>query len=225
TGLVEKQHFGLDGESAGDAQALLLAAGKFVGRPVEVVFHFVPQGGVAQAFFDRFRDWGFRAINPQTVGNVVENGLGERIGALKNHADGAAIRSNVLRKDVLAIEKNFAFQAGAAHDLVHAIQGAQQGGLATAGGTNERGDLVGGDAHADIEERLLAAVKEIDLGNGHAHGEGRRRLSRRRTGRQGGYVHGQSWPHRRVRALSRRNRNAPGKNRPGDTANDQSQTE
>jgi len=45
----------------------------------------------------------------------------------------------------LAIEKNFAFQASAAHDLVHAIQGAQQGGLATAGGTNERGDLVGGD--------------------------------------------------------------------------------
>src|SRR5256886_17275328 len=116
-----------------------------------------------ECFLDRVGDGVLRAINPQTVGNVVENGLGERIGALENHADAAAIRSNVLRKDVLAIQKNFAFQAGAAHDLVHAIQGAKQSGLATAGGTNERGDLVGGDAHADIEESLLAAIKEIDL--------------------------------------------------------------
>src|SRR5713101_6690293 len=47
TGFVEKKHFGLDGQGARDAQALLLAAGKFVGRLVEVVFHFVPERGVA----------------------------------------------------------------------------------------------------------------------------------------------------------------------------------
>src|SRR5229473_4435173 len=59
TGFVEKQNFGLDGEGAGDAQALLLAAGKFVGGLVEVVFYFVPEGGVPEAFFDGFGDGGF----------------------------------------------------------------------------------------------------------------------------------------------------------------------
>src|SRR6266849_10622645 len=43
TGFVEKQDFGLDSEGAGDAQALLLATGKFVGGFVKMVFHFVPE--------------------------------------------------------------------------------------------------------------------------------------------------------------------------------------
>src|SRR5712691_1232355 len=90
--------------------------------------------------------------------------------------------------------------------------------------TNERGDLIGGDAQVDVEEDLLAGVKEIDLGDGHAHGERRRRLSRRRAGHDGRYVHGQCWPHRSVHRLRPRNRNAPGKNRPGDDVNDQNQT-
>jgi len=54
--LVEKKDFRLDGQGAGDAQALLLAAGKFVSGLVKVIFHFVPEGGVAQALFDSFGD-------------------------------------------------------------------------------------------------------------------------------------------------------------------------
>src|SRR5580704_931605 len=42
--LVEKKHFGLNGQGAGDAEALLLAAGKLVGGLVEVVFDLVPEG-------------------------------------------------------------------------------------------------------------------------------------------------------------------------------------
>src|SRR5229473_5363604 len=53
TRFIEKQHFRLDGQGARDAQALLLAAGKFVSGLVEVVLHFVPERGVAQAFLDR----------------------------------------------------------------------------------------------------------------------------------------------------------------------------
>src|SRR5437016_5406241 len=39
------------------------------------------------------------------------------------------------------------------------------------------------------------------------------------------YVHGQCWPHRSVHRSSPRNRNAPGKNRPGYDVDDQNQTE
>src|SRR5258705_11471499 len=96
--LVEKKDFGFDGQGAGDAQTLLLAAGKFVGGLVKVIFHFVPEGGVAQAFFDSFGDGSLRAVDIQSVGHVVENGFGERIGALKNHADAAAMSSNGLNE-------------------------------------------------------------------------------------------------------------------------------
>src|SRR6266849_7090291 len=137
--LIEKQDFGLDGESAGNAQALLLAAGKFIGGLVEMVFDFVPEGGVAQALFDGLGDRGFRAVDAQAIGNILENGLGERVGALENHTDTATIRSDVLHKDVLAVEQNFTLEARAADGFVHAVEGAQQGGFATAGGANERG--------------------------------------------------------------------------------------
>src|SRR5260370_39240129 len=102
-----------------------------------------------------------RAVNAQAVSNVVENGLGERIGALENHADAATIGSDVLREDVLAVEQNFAFEAGGAHGLVHAGEGAERSGLAATGRADERGDLIGGDSHADVEADLLCAGKEI----------------------------------------------------------------
>jgi len=55
-------------------------------------------------------------------------------GTLKDHADAAAMRGNVLRKDVLAIEKNFALEPGVTHGFVHAVEGAKQRGLAATGG-------------------------------------------------------------------------------------------
>src|ERR1700682_3678518 len=184
------------------------------------VFHSAPEPRTPRPFFDRIGDGNIRAVDPQAIGNVVKNRLGERIGTLKDHADAAAMRGNVLRKDVLAIEKNFALEPGAAHGFVHAVEGAKQGGLAATGGANERGDLIGGDAHADIEEDLLAAVKEIELGDGHAHGEGRRRLAGRCVGHGRRYFQRQYWPHGSVHRLRPRNRNAPGKNRPSNDVND-----
>ena len=53
--LIEEKNFGFDGQGACDAEALLLAAGKIVGGLVELVFHFVPEGGVAEAFLDGVR--------------------------------------------------------------------------------------------------------------------------------------------------------------------------
>src|SRR5439155_297069 len=84
------------------------------------------------------------------------------------------------------VEEDFATEAGATDGFIHAVEGTKKSGLAAAGRADERGDLVDRDAHADIEERLLAAIKEIKLGNGHAHGESFGRLSRRRACRDGG---------------------------------------
>src|SRR5207249_2571791 len=83
------------------------ADGKFVSGLVEMILYFVPERGVAQAFFDGVGDGNFGAVDFQAVSHVVENGLGERIGALEDHANAAAKSGNVLREDALAVEKDF----------------------------------------------------------------------------------------------------------------------
>ncbi len=181
-GLVQQQDLRFDGKRAGDAQALLLAAGKFISGFLQMVLHFIPESGMPQAFFDGLGDGELGAVDPKAVGNVVENGLGEGVRTLKNHADAAAIGGDVLGQDILAVEKNLAFEPCAPHRLVHAVKGTQERRFATARRTDERGDFVRGDSQVDIEEGLLVAIKKIDLGDGHAHGEARGRLAGRSVG-------------------------------------------
>src|SRR5437762_10126757 len=145
TRLVEEKNFGFDGESAGNAQTLLLAARKLVGGLVQVVLHFVPERSVPQAFFDGLGDGKFGTVDFQTVGNVVENGLGVRIGALKAHAQEPAQSCKVLPLDDLSSKQDFATEASATDGLVHAIEGTKKSGFAAAGRADERGDLVDGD--------------------------------------------------------------------------------
>src|SRR5262249_50692686 len=138
-GLVEQQDFGFDGKSARDAQTLLLPAGKLVSGLVQMVLHFVPQRRAAQAAFDDFGDRFFGAVDFGAVGDVVEDGFGEGVGALKDHADAAAQQRNILGKDVLPVEENFPFEPGVAHGFVHAVEGAQKRGLAASGGADQGG--------------------------------------------------------------------------------------
>ena len=51
-GLVEQQHLGLDGQRAGDAQTLLLAAGQPDRAIAQPILDLVPQGGAAECFLD-----------------------------------------------------------------------------------------------------------------------------------------------------------------------------
>ena len=170
-GSSSRQHFRLDSQTAGDTQALLLAAGKLVGGLVEVVFDFIPQRGVAEALLDGVGERKLGAVDAQAVRDIVEDRFRERIGALEDHADAAAELGDVLREDVLAVEQDFAFEARVAHGFVHAVEGAQERGLPAAGRADQRGDFVGGDAQVDVEQGLLGAVIKIDLVDVHAHRE------------------------------------------------------
>src|SRR5258708_33241425 len=128
--LVEQEHFRFDGEGAGNAQALLLAAGKLVSGFMKMVFHFVPERGMPKAFFDGLGQGELRAIDAQTRGDVVEDGFGKWIGPLEDHADATAEQGNVLRKKALAIEEDFSLEAGDAQRLRHAVHGAKERGSA-----------------------------------------------------------------------------------------------
>ena len=52
TGFVHQQHFGAGGDSAGDAETLLLAAGQTGAGGGKAVFHLVPEVGAVQGSFD-----------------------------------------------------------------------------------------------------------------------------------------------------------------------------
>src|SRR6202158_6216813 len=92
TGLVEQHHFRLDGEGACNTKALLLAAGKFISGFVQMVFALVPKSGMTQAFLDGLADRQLRTIDPQAIGDIIENRFWERIRPLEDHADTAAER-------------------------------------------------------------------------------------------------------------------------------------
>ena len=52
TRLVQKQHFRFNGQSARDTQTLLLSAGKIVSGFMQLILHFLPQGGMTQTLLD-----------------------------------------------------------------------------------------------------------------------------------------------------------------------------
>jgi len=60
---------------------------------------------------------------------------------------------------------------------MHAVEGAEQSGLAATGRADERRDLAGGNAHVDVKERLLLAIEKIDLVDVHPHRRRRRRFA------------------------------------------------
>ena len=172
--LVEEKHFRVHRQGAGDAQALLLAAGKSVGGFVQHVFHFVPEGGAMQAVLDAVSQLAAEAVDAQAVGDIFKNGFRERIGALENHSDAAAQAAPRPCQKYFAVEQHRPLDARVAQGFLHAVESAQEGGLAAAGRPDERGDAVGGNSQTDVEKSLLGAVEKIDLRGGSACVGGRR---------------------------------------------------
>ena len=86
----------------------------------------------------------------RAVDDVVEDRLGKRIGPLEHHADAAADLRHVLVENVLAVERDLAFDPGIAQGFVDAVQIAQKSGFAAARGPDQRGDFVGGELERDI---------------------------------------------------------------------------
>ena len=140
---------GFDGDGAGDAEALLLAARQAERAGVQAVLHFFPKGGRAQAAFDNAIE--FRtcsdALEPQAVGDVLVDGLGERIGALEHHADAPAQFDDIhlAAVDVVAGDADAAFDADVVNQVVHAVEAPQEGGLTATGRSDEGGNQLFAD--------------------------------------------------------------------------------
>ena len=163
-GLVHQDHVGLDGDAAGDAEPLLLAAGHAEGVVVEAVLDLVPERRAAQRLLDRLVEVVLLAEDARAEGDVVVDRLRERVRFLEDHPDQLADldRVDVGPVEVLAVVEELAVDFGAGDQVVHPVEAAQQGALAAARGTDQRGDVVAVDVHRHALDGGHAAVEDVD---------------------------------------------------------------
>ena len=166
-GFVHEEDLRAIGDGTGDAKALLLAAGEAEGAFVEFVFHFIPKGGLTEAFFHDLVELTAVVTTGDAEGedDVFVDGLGEGIVLLEDHADAFA-EGNDFDFGIVeagAVETDIATMADAVDEIVHAIEVAQEGGFAAAGGTDEGGDVIFGKGEVDVVKDLLGAIPEVEV--------------------------------------------------------------
>ena len=172
-GLVHQDDIRLDGEGAGDAKPLLLAAGQREAALVELVLHVIPQRGGAQRRFDDVRQIALDTVHLGTEGDVLKDRLGERVWLLEHHPYAAPHLDDidVPGVQVLAAVFDGAVDVKCADEVVHAVHAAQQRGLAATRRTDEGRNLALRDAKRDVIERAELTVvraQALDLDHGRA---------------------------------------------------------
>ena len=132
---------------------------------VELVLDLVPQGRAPQSVLDAGVEVGFGQLLVEThaEGDVLVDGHGEWRRLLEHHADLGAEQIDVLvrAQDVLAVEQHLAFRPLIGIKVVHAVEDAQQRGLAAAGRADEGRHLVLVEVDVVVGERAVLAVIEI----------------------------------------------------------------
>ncbi|CEE65186.1 hypothetical protein XAC2852_300002 [Xanthomonas citri pv. citri] len=177
---VQQQHIRAQRYRTCDAQALLLATGKTQRALPQLVLDLVPQRALAQGLLDAVLHVGFGQffVVADAVGHVFEDGHRKRHRLLEHHAHLAAqaVHRVLRRQDVFVVQQYLAARFHLRIQRVDAVEDAQQGRLAAAGGTDQRSDALFGDLDVDALERVVLVVIEIQIACGHLH----RRLRRRR---------------------------------------------
>ena len=149
----------------GDAEPLLLPTGEAHGRLLEAVLHLVPERGLAEGLLDDVVEVVLHARQPGAEGDVVVDRLRERVRLLEHHADALAhldrVDAGVVEID--AVVHDLAVDPSRLDEVVHPVEAAQHGGLATAGRADERGDLVLVDLEVDVPDGLEVAVEDVEV--------------------------------------------------------------
>src|SRR2546426_1896850 len=109
---VHEQNLRLDRERTGDAEALLLAARERQGGRAEPVFYLFPESRALERSLDALRQLGAAAdaVDPQPVGDVLEDRLREWVRLLEDETDAASQPDDVhaTRIDVFSVQHDLA---------------------------------------------------------------------------------------------------------------------
>src|SRR5258708_13490050 len=134
---------------------------------MEVIFYFVPErGGVERLVHDVVELAAVAKTVQLEAGSdvVVDRHGGEWVCLLENHSDLPAKlggRGAVVGIDIA--DADAARDAGFRNSFVHAVQAADEGRLAAAGGSNERGSGVGRYRYFNVVECLSLALPIIHI--------------------------------------------------------------
>ena len=124
--LVHQQHLGLDRECAGDAKALLLAAGEAERVFLQAVLDLVPNRRAAQGFFNDLIELCLvlHAVRARTVGNVIVNAHWEGVRLLEHHTHLTPKLAHIdgRVKNVLALIADAARDLHIGDQIVHAVE-------------------------------------------------------------------------------------------------------
>src|SRR5690606_10107211 len=166
--LIHQDGLGGNRDGTGDAEPLLLATGKTGGWLVPTILHFREQASLLPAAFNDLVNVSRRAREPvdtRTIGDVLVDRLRERVGLLEDHAYASAQCHHVegTVDDRCSVELDATFYSATLDRIVHAVEAAQEGGLAAARGTNERRHGFFRNVDGNIEQSLLLAVEDIDF--------------------------------------------------------------
>src|SRR6267142_1657541 len=170
--LIHEQDLGLDGQGARDAETLLFPAGEHHGTFLKAILDDIPKRGVPQGLFHALDKDGVvlhEAVDAHAEGDVVKDGLGKRIGLLKDHANAATKANDVGlgMVNVVAIEEDLALDAKARDGIIHAVEGAKQGGLSATGRADDGGDQVFAERHGDLIHGEPLAVINVQAVHRH----------------------------------------------------------
>src|SRR5699024_2481570 len=153
-------------QRAGDAQALLLAAGEAEGALFQAVLDLVPDGRAAQGLFHDVVQAraGVDAVRARAEGDVVVHAHREGVGLLKDHAHALAQEVDVHAPIYFfAVELDRPFYFDALDELIHAVERFEQRTFAAARGADEGGDGVGLHAEGDVLEGVEGTVVQIEV--------------------------------------------------------------
>src|SRR5690606_19536288 len=163
--LVHQYEVRAGGHGSGYAEALLLPTGEAEPRAPQLVLDLVPEGGGAQRPLDQLVEPFPRPVEPGTVGDVVVDGLGERVRLLEDHAYAPAYvhRVHLGPVHVDALVRYAPAYPHVRDEVVHAVDAAQERGRAAAGRTYEGRHLVARHLRVHAVKRLRGAVPEAEL--------------------------------------------------------------
>src|SRR5712672_2496069 len=183
--LVKQNHLGAYRHRAGDAKPLLLAAGQAEAAGVQLVLDLVPQRAATQRLFHAAVHLGFRnlLVEPDAERDVLIDRHRKRRRLLEHHADPRPQQVEVELgiEHVGLVQHQLAGGALARVEIVHPVENAKQGRLATTGRTDEGGHAMGAERQVDVLQRVVLAIVEVEAARGHFRRRLRLLSQRRQT--------------------------------------------
>ena len=127
---------------------------------LQPVLDLVPERRPLERPLDALVQVALHAEHPRPERDVVVDRLRERVRLLEDHADPAAHldRVDVGRVEIGAVVEDVALDHRARHEVVHAVEAADQRALAAAGRPDEGRDGVAVDVQSHLADRHVAAV-------------------------------------------------------------------